>query len=304
MDLTNESMIEQIKAFFDDPLLSRIAYLVIGLIVIFYVVRLLKKLLNRVASGSPIKFQLRRTISFLGYLAVVILAMSVFQVNLSGLGVALGVASAGIAFALQEVIGSFAGYLAIHLAHFYKVGDRVKLGGIKGDVIDISTLRTTIMEMGDWVSGDLYNGKLVRVANSFVFKEPVFNYSADFPFLWDEIKVPLKISSDHVYARKILMEILDEEVGQYAEEVAASWKQMTDRYQIEKARLEPFVAMSWDENWMTFTLRFVVDFKRRRGTKDILYTKILDAIHASGGKLEIASAAYEITHFPKLEVNS
>ena len=52
---------------------------------------------------------------------------------------------------------------------------RVQLGGIKGDVIDIGVLRTTLMELGQWVDGDLYNGRIVRVANSFVFKEPVFN---------------------------------------------------------------------------------------------------------------------------------
>jgi small-conductance mechanosensitive channel len=58
-------------------------------------------------------------------------------------------------------------------------GDRVQLGGIKGDVMDIGVLRTTIMETGQWVDGDLYNGRIVA---SYVFKEPVFNYSGDFPF--------------------------------------------------------------------------------------------------------------------------
>jgi hypothetical protein len=47
------------------------------------------------------------------------------------------------------------------------------------------------MECGQWVNSDLYNGRIVRIANSFVFKEPVFNYSADFPFLWDEVTVPV-----------------------------------------------------------------------------------------------------------------
>jgi small-conductance mechanosensitive channel len=61
-------------------------------------------------------------------------------------------------------------------------GDRVQLGGIKGDVMDIGVLRTTIMETGQWVDGDLYNGRIV-LANSYVFKEPVFNYSGDFPFM-------------------------------------------------------------------------------------------------------------------------
>jgi small-conductance mechanosensitive channel len=60
-------------------------------------------------------------------------------------------------------------------------GDRVQLGGIKGDVMDIGVLRTTIMET-EWVDGDLYNGRIVLIA-SYVFKEPVFNYSGDFPFM-------------------------------------------------------------------------------------------------------------------------
>ena len=158
--------------------------------------------------------------------------------------------------------------------------------------------------MGDWVSGDLYNGKMVRVANSFVFKEPVYNYSGDFPFLWDEITIPIKTNSDYALARKMMTDILNEEVGEYAHKVKNSWKRMTDLYQIEKARLEPWVTMKFDENWITFTLRFVVDVKSRGGTKDRLYTRILEAIIASKGKVEIASAAYEITAFPKINVQN
>lgn len=63
-------------------------------------------------------------------------------------------------------------------------------GGIIGDAIDIGVLRTTIMETGQWVKADQYNGRVVRVANSFVFKEPVFNYSGGFPLLLDEITLP------------------------------------------------------------------------------------------------------------------
>ena len=175
-------MIEQLKTLFADPLFAKSAYLILGLLLILFVSRLLRKLSNRLTGNGPLKFQARKTINFIAYMAAILLVMVVFDVNLGGLGVALGVAGAGIAFALQEVIASFAGYLAINLANFYKVGDRVQLGGIKGDVIDIGVLRSTVMEMGGWVKGDLYNGKLVRVANSFVFKEPVFNYSGDFPF--------------------------------------------------------------------------------------------------------------------------
>ena len=68
--------------------------------------------------------------------------------QLGSFTVALGVAGAGIAFALQEVIASVAGWVAVSFARFYRTGDRVQLGGIKGDVIDIGVLRTTLMEVG------------------------------------------------------------------------------------------------------------------------------------------------------------
>lgn len=114
------------------------------------------------------------------------------------------VTGAGIAVALQAVIASLAGWVAIAFGRFYSTGDRIQLGGVKGDVIDIGILRTTLMEVGQWVDGDLYNGRIVRIANSFVFKEPVFNYSADFPFLWDEIKLPIRYGSGWAYTSTVL----------------------------------------------------------------------------------------------------
>ena len=69
------------------------------------------------------------------------------------------------------------------------------------------------MECGSWVNADSYNGRIVRVANSFVFKEPVFNYSGEFPFLWDEITIPVRYESDYAEARRILDEIAAAVVG-------------------------------------------------------------------------------------------
>ena len=182
----------------------------------------------------------------------------IFSDRLGQLTVIFGVVGAGIAFALQEVIGSFAGWVAISLGQFYKPGDRVQLGGIMGDVIDISILRTTLMECGDWVKADLYNGRIVRIANSFVFKEPVYNYSADFAFLWDEITVPVKYGSEHRLAREILDKVALEVTGEYIAQAKEQWQGMTNKYLIEDARIEPIVTLIEKVNWIVFTVRFPV----------------------------------------------
>jgi len=59
---------------------------------------------------------------------------------------------------------------------------------------------------------------MVRIANSFIFKEPVFNYSGDFPFLWDELTIPIRIESDYQFAKQEFFNILNEVQGEYAKQ--------------------------------------------------------------------------------------
>ncbi|ARV16653.1 mechanosensitive ion channel family protein [Polaribacter sp. SA4-12] len=286
------------KSLLDNPTFINIASVFILFIIVYILVKISQKSATRLTKENTSKYKVRKLINFFGYLVFVIGVMFIYNSKLSGFGTAIGVAGAGIAFALQEIIVSIAGYIAIFSSNFYRVGDRVKLGGIKGDVIDIGILRTTLMEIGDWVNGDLYNGKMVRVANSFVFKEPVYNYSGDFPFLWDEITIPIKTNGDYKYAKELFTTVLEEEVGDFANLSQDSWNKMIGTYSIENARVKPMITMVFDENWITFTLRYVVDYKSRRGTKSILFDKILSAINDSKGRIEVASAAIEITAFP------
>jgi small-conductance mechanosensitive channel len=216
--------------------------------------------------------------------------------------VAFGVAGVGIAFALQQVILSIAGWLAIALGNFYQIGDRVQLGGIVGDVIDIGILRTTLMECGDWVKSDLYNGRIVRLVNGFVFNEPVFNYSRDFPFLWDEITVPVKYGCDIPLARQILERVVDEVAGDYVDHAAEAWKGMVQRYRLDHEGVEPLVTLIANDNWIEFTVRYVVDYKRRRGTKDQLFTRIFEEFEKTDGRISIASTTLQIVETPVFDV--
>lgn len=202
-------MEEQINQWLFNPAVGKIASIFIGIAFIWIIVKVVQKSLFSKIKDNDNRYRAKKFGSFIGYFLTILLVTIVFSDKLGGLTVAFGVAGAGIAFALQEVIASFAGWLAIMFGGFYKSGDRVQLGGIKGDVMDIGVLRTTIMETGQWVDGDLYNGRIVLIANSFVFKEPVFNYSGDFPFLWDEIKIPIQYGSNYDKTKEILCSNLE-----------------------------------------------------------------------------------------------
>ena len=185
---------------------------------------------------------------------------------------------------------------------FYSTGDRVQVGGIKGDVIDIGMLRTTMLEIGQWVDADLYNGRIVKIANRFVFKEPVLNYSGDFPFLWDEIKMPVKYGSDRVLARDIFQRVLVEVTGDYTERAKVSWTELFEQYRVEATELDPRVYLVANDNWIEFTLRYVVDYKRRRITKDRLFTRLMEEVDQTGNRVALASATFHLVETPEIRV--
>lgn len=295
-------MSEELQKWLFDPTVGKLVAAVLGIAVVYTIAKILQRSINRYVDDTDNRYRARKFVSFFGYVAAFVVIASIFSDRLTGLTVTFGVAGAGIAFALQEVIASVAGWAALSFGAFYRTGDRIQLGGIRGDVIDIGVLRTTVMEVGEWVKGDLYNGRIVRVANSFVFKEPVVNYSADFPFLWDEIVLPVRYGSDRHLAREILERVSREVVGDYASQSKEAWKRVVGKYLIENARVDPMVTMTMDENWMEFTVRYIVDYKKRRTTKDLLFARILDEIDATENRVRIATAAFEISSDTTLDV--
>ncbi len=277
---------------------ERLLYISIGVLLVFIITWALKRTVNSKITNTDHRYRVRKAVNLVGYLFVVFIVLMVYGDRLGTLGVALGVAGAGVTFALQEVIVSFAGWLNIILSGTPSVGQRVKIGDAKGDIIDIGVMRTTIMEMGDWVKGDQYNGRIITLANSYVFKEKIHNYSAEYPFLWDEIEVPIRTESDHKLARKVFTEVVNEICKDYAVQSEAEWKKLAFKFRVEQARVLPTVTLSFDQNWITFTLRYIVDYKTRRSTKDRIYSALLDEI-SKHENITIATATSEVTSIVK-----
>ena len=89
--------------------------------------------------------------------------------------------------------------------------------------VDIGLLRTTLIETGNLVGTDLYNRRIVRMANSAVLKGAVFNYSQGFQFICDEIRVLFTLGSDGQLARAMLLRVAKEAIGEYIVEAQTSW---------------------------------------------------------------------------------
>ncbi|HJY83694.1 MAG TPA: hypothetical protein VKK81_21740, partial [Candidatus Binatia bacterium] len=124
-----------------------------------------------------------------------------------------------------------------------------------------------------------------------VLKGPVLNYSQEFRFVWDEIKVPLAAQSDHRLAREILLRIAKETVAQFLTDAQSSWKRVTDNFRIANPRLEPIVAFVVNGGCLEFTVSYIVDYREQTLMKDRLFTRIVDEISNSNGRLHWASSS-------------
>jgi small-conductance mechanosensitive channel len=178
------------------------------------------------------------------------------------------------------------------------VGDRIQVNETKGDVVDISVMRTTVLETGNWVSGDLYSGRIARIPNSVVLKGLVFNDSQGFRFVWDEIKIQLSAKSDHEQARQMLLRIAKETVSNYLAEAQDSWERIVENYRIQNRPLEPTVMLQAGGGSLEFSLSYLVDYTKRTTVKDQLFTKIVDEVASSKGKLEWATSSTTIVLQP------
>src|ERR1700726_4818450 len=260
----------------------------VGVLIIYAAFRVLEKTLPRRFGRADARYKVRKLIVFSGYFSILLFLAFLFEDRLGRLSFAFGVAGAGVAVALQDMLASIAGAFSIGFSKLYALGDRVQIGDTRGDVIDIGLLRTTLLETGNWVSGDLYNGRIVRIPNSTVLKGPVFNYSQGFQFIWDEIKVVFTTSSDYQFAREMLQRVAKEAIRDYLVEAQTSWKAMSDYYESENPPLEPTVTLVVNSGNLEFGVSYIVDYTKRTTMQDHLFTKIVQEVANSNGRLEWA----------------
>ncbi|NJB72188.1 small-conductance mechanosensitive channel [Saonia flava] len=281
--------------------LSVLKYLA-WVIFILVVVQFFRRYIKKNLPDSTTRYRSQKGIEIFGYLLLIILTLSYFTGNIKDFTLAIGLFTAGITITLQELILSIAGSIYIFVVKVYKPGDRVQINGIKGDIIDIDSIYTTMMEIGEWVTSDNYSGRIVKLSNAFVFRGPIYNYSQDFPFIWDEFDLPIRYGSDVELAKTLFINVATEVLNEYTTDSLAKWKDVVGKYYIEDAVVAPTLAISMTDNWISFNLRYIVDYKKRRMTKHVLNEKIHQEVEKTNGKVVLASATIEIIRLPEVTI--
>ncbi|WP_431944797.1 mechanosensitive ion channel domain-containing protein [Micromonospora marina] len=243
------------------------------------------------------RYYLRKAVHYLTVVALLITLAVLWRPFAGRIGVVLGLAAAGLALAMQEVIGAFAGWISILTGRQFRVGDRIQMCGVRGDVLDITPLRTRVLESGSssdpdsWIRGRQYTGRVVSLSNRFVFTAPVYNSSTVLDHLWEELTLPIPYEADWHLAERILCEEA-RDISSTAEARRAI-EQMRHRYPVAEAEVDARVFVRATPNWVELSARFVVPVRAARQVKDQVTRRVLDRLAENG--IRVASVTQDIT---------
>ncbi|RMH21174.1 MAG: mechanosensitive ion channel family protein [Gemmatimonadetes bacterium] len=236
-----------------------------------------------------------------GYVAFVVLVIGLGGIWLEGLtevGTFLGLLTAGLAIALRDLVADLAGWLFILLRRPFQVGDRIEIGGFRGDVVDIRAFQFSLLEIGNWVHADQSTGRVIHVPNARVLTDPLANYTAEFPYIWHEIEVLVTFESDWRKARAIVERVVAEVTGETSRQAQERIRRASGRLLISFRHLGSIVYLSVRDSGVLLTARFLVEPRSRRGHEKMIWEGILDAFDAEPD-VELAYPTFRVTGVPE-----
>ena len=236
---------------------------------------LLRVVVGRTADHAA-RYRWRKTSATVAFLLAMLVVARVWFEAFSTITTFLGLLSAGVAIALKDPLSNLAGWLFITWRKPFQLGDRIEIGGIAGDVIDIRVFQLSLLEIGGWVNADQSTGRIVHVPNARVFTEPQANYSQGFDYIWNELPVLLTFESDWRKAKEILTRIAERHGMPASQAAAEQVARAAQKYFIFYKTLTPTVYTAVRDSGVELTIRHLCNPRERRTVSQTIWEDILE----------------------------
>jgi small-conductance mechanosensitive channel len=200
--------------------------------------------------------------------------------GLAGTATFFGLLTAGLAIALRDPIVSLIGWVFILVSRPFAIGDRIQIGTVAGDVVDLRLFQFTLLEIGNWVAADQSTGRVLHLPNSRVFSETIANYTAGYRYIWNELPLILTVDSDWRRALTLLQTIAERHALEASAAAEEEVRAATRKFMIQYNRLTPTVYLDLDPLGVRLTVRYLCEPRQRRTSADALWRDILTTLAA------------------------
>lgn len=260
-------------------------YILFIILVTFIERQIRKRLLSKISDDNN-RYRITKTFTTVWYGIVIVWVVAVTVASNPGVLASVAIIGAGLAIAMQDIVKDIVAWGIIAQNRLFTRGDRITIGSICGEVVDFNPMRTTMLEVGIPVNGEMPSdalertGKLISIPNAQFLVSSLTNHSATSNYVRSEIKVCITFESDFEKAVGILEKILEEHTAQYASADANQTRGRTrNLYYIPHRTAGNQVYTSIAADGVEFTLRFTVPIGEKRPIVSRISTDILRAFN-------------------------
>ncbi|HTS10470.1 MAG TPA: mechanosensitive ion channel protein MscS [Candidatus Eisenbacteria bacterium] len=260
--------------------LIRVGGILLALVAVFFLSEIWRRVTFRYISDPRRRRQflvLRRVV--IGFLFAVIITVG-FVSQFSSLATFAGFITAGIAVGLQAVLLSVAAYFFIIGRYGIRVGDRISVAGITGDVVDIGLVRLYIMELAG-TGLDFYpTGRIVVFSNSVLFQTgtPLFKQIPGTEYAWHEVVVTIVPNGNHKTAQEKLERVVNDVYSHYKDEIERQHATIERRVDIQIEMPRPEARLQFADAGLELLVRYPVEIRRAPDIDEEMTRKVLDMV--------------------------
>ncbi len=261
-------------------LLTRVIAILIALAFVYLLSFLWRRATYRYIRDVRRRRQLTLVRRFVVGFLMVLVIVAGFISEFSSLATFAGFITAGIAVALQTVILSVAAYFFLIGRYGVKVGDRVTISGVTGDVIEVGLVRLYVMEMAG-TGIDLYaTGRVVVFANSVMFQSaPFFKQLPGTAYAWHEVAVTLAPDANLALLEPKLMDTVKSVFEQYRHNIDRQQALVERILDTSIAAPVPVGKVQFSDTGPEFVVRYPVEIQRAADIDDQITRKLMETIN-------------------------
>ena len=248
---------------------------VIGLFILRYAFR---RFVAGRTSDAANRYRWSKTSGYVMWGLIVVLIIAIWLEGFGDMATVIAIIGAGFAIAMRDPIVDLGGWAYILWRKPLRVGQRVGIDGVRGDVVDIGPFVFSLLELGDGISGPRQStGRIIQVPNAYIFSYKLHNENMAFEFIWHEIPVVVTFESNWQKAKLALEEIVQRHAGDFGPKAEEQVRMVNDQFMVRTGAMRPVVFTRVVDIGVELTMRFLCEVRQPRVMEHIIWEDVLVA---------------------------
>lgn len=245
-------------------------------IIIFMVLKKIGRKLIQTKTNGRREYLINQTYQLILNIVEILCLLLIWEQYIKNLLTLISIISAAMTIALRELIVNFFCGIYIKVKKIFKVEDRIQVDDIKGDVMSISAFNFEVLEISTKEENGQSTGVVVTFPNSVIFSKPIKNINKGFKYVWNELKIKIKLDCDLVKNKQEIYKIVNniEIIKNIPKKMQSQINDINTTNRVYFNKYEPIIYTKIVDNHIELTLRYLMHPKKARYVESIIWNKI------------------------------